>query len=196
MKKILMIMLLTSLVAGLRAENFRMGGIASVELVEKSYDEIISKFEDQNNLFPGFFWEVIIKRFGFGNTYQVKFDRQVSGWEGIDNEWRLSWIGTFDFRYHLFRWFVLDPFLEGAFGCAGGLELTDYSGAGFAEDLADPMMLSLFGQLGAGVTARLDNIHLGGKFNYRFYNDVPPMTAFEVYPLKTFQFALFAGLSF
>lgn len=196
MKKLSLLLIIMLGVTSLEAtENFRMGGIVSVELMEKDYDEIKSRFAEQDNIFPGFYWEVIFRHFGMGNTYQVKFDRNPSLMPGLENEWRLSWIGSFDFRYHLFRHFFVDPFVEASFGCAGGLELTDYEDAGYSEELAEPLKLSLFSQLGVGAALRLDILHVGGRLNYRFYNDVPPVTNFDVFPLKTFQFALFGGFS-
>ena len=58
------------------------------------------------------------------------------------------------------------------------------------------VMLSIFGQMGGGLTVRLSDLHIGGKLLYRFINEIPPATQFEPCPLKSFQFVLFGGVSF
>ena len=197
MKKTLVVaVLLLGLSIMVFPEVFRLGAVGSVELLEKDYEEIVSKFKDQTNIYPGLYWEVIIRHLGFGMTYQAKFDRQSSELPEIDNEWKMTWLASWDFRYHLFRWFFVDPFVEAGLGCAGGIELTDYEHYGYDEDLLeDPMMLSLFGQVGVGTAFRLDNVHVAGKLMYRFYNDIPPVTDFAVLPLKNFQFSILAGFT-
>ena len=187
--------LLVVLNAWVTAEHVRLGVLGSVEFVDKN-EEILSKFQDQTNIFPGFYWEVILRHLGFGMTYQAKFDKIASDLPVIDNEWLLSWIGSFDIRYHLFRRFFIDPFAEFNFGAAGSIELTDYENYGYDRNLeAEPFRLSLFAQIGCGAVLRLDALHLGGKIDYRFFNDIPPVTNFEPYPLKNFQFSLFGGFS-
>jgi hypothetical protein len=177
-------------------ESVRLGASGSFEFFNRpTYEEILQEFDRKVNLFPGFYWEVIPFHLGFGMTYTVKFDRLDSALAGLENEWYLDWIASWDFRYHFFRALFLDPFLELGFGSAGRVDITDYAGHGVSVLQREPLMLSLFGQLGGGVTFRLREMHAGGKLTYRFFNVIPPVTDFEPYPLKNFQFALFAGFS-
>ena len=178
------------------ADSFRLGFQGGVELLNRPrHDTILKSFDDQANLIPGMYWEVIIDNVGFGMTYLAKFSRQESVLPEINYEWYLDWIGSGDLRYHFLRGFPIDPFAEAGFGCAGRVDITNY-GAHDLEGERDPLYLSLFGQVGGGLALRLDNMHVGAKALYRFYNQPPPATQFEVYPLKNFHFAFFGGLSF
>jgi hypothetical protein len=59
----------------------------------------------------------------------------------------------------------------------------------------DPVELSVFGQVGGGLAFRLSGLHLGARLLYRVFNDVPPATEFQPYPLKGFRFDFFGGFS-
>jgi len=178
------------------AEDLRLGFQGGVEMVNRpQYDTILRSFDDRANLVPGLYWEVIPRNLGFGMTYLAKFNSQESILPEIEQQWYLDWIGSWDFRYHFLRRFPLDPFVEAGFGCAGRVDITGYGAYGL-EDERDPLSLSLFGQAGGGLTLRLDQLHLGAKALYRFYNQPVPATRFEVYPLKNFHFAFFGGVSF
>lgn len=178
------------------AESFRLGFQSGVELLNRPrYDTIKKEFDDQANLMTGLYWEVIPDNLGFGMTYLARFTRRDSPLPEMNNEWYLDWIGSWDFRYHFLRHFLLDPFAEGGFGCAGRADITSY-GKYDLEAERDPLNLSLFGQVGGGLAMRLEGLHVGAKALYRFYNQPPPATQFEEYPLKNFHFTLFGGLSF
>jgi len=194
-KYFITLLILVAMNTWLYSEDFRIGGIISVESLDKNYDEMIIKFQDQSNLFPGFYWEVMSSHFSFGMTYQAKFDKKVSELPMISNEWLLTWLGSFDFRYHLFKRFFIDPYAVFKFGNAGSIELTDYSYYGYYNHLAQPLQLSLFAQVGVGTAVRLEGIHVGAELDYRFYNSAIPVTNFDPYPLKNFQFSLFGGFS-
>ena len=198
MKKLIIVVLLIISIgsAAVFAEGFRLGFQGGVELLNQPrYDMILKEFDDQANLIPGFYWEVIPNNVGFGMTYLAKFSRQESVLPEINYEWYLDWIGSWDFRYHFLRHFPLDPFAEAGFGCAGRVDITNYGAYGLGEE-RDPLNLSLFGQVGGGLALRLQHLHVGAKALYRFYNQPPPATQFDVYPLKNFHFAFFGGLSF
>ncbi len=196
MKRLMIVTLFIGLTTILFAENFRMGFTGAVELLNKpSYQEILQEFDSQANIIPGWYWEVIPRNLGFGMSYLTRFNRTSSSLANLENSWYFDWIGTWDFRYHFFRRFFLDPFLEAGIGNAGRVDITAYEEYGYAEN-REPLMLSIFGQIGGGLTVRLSGLHIGGKLLYRFINEIPPATQFEPYPLKNFQFALFGGLSF
>jgi hypothetical protein len=178
------------------ADDFRLGFQSGVELLNRpDYDALKKEFDNQANIMPGLYWEVIPDNVGFGMTYLARFSRQESTLPEINNEWYLDWIGSFDFRYHFMRYFLLDPFAEAGFGCAGRVDITSYGSDALAEE-RNPMNLSLFGQVGGGIALRLRGLHVGAKALYRFYNQPPPATQFDEYPLKNFHFSLFGGLSF
>lgn len=198
MKKpiVIILLILTISTTAVFAENFRLGFQGGVEFMNRPrYNTILKSFDDQANLMPGMYWEVIIDNLGFGMTYLTKFSRQESILPEINYKWYLDWIGSGDLRYHFLRGFPIDPFAEAGFGCAGRVEITDY-GQYDLEGERDPLYLSLFGQVGGGLALRLDHLHVGAKALYRFYNQPPPATQFDVYPLKNFHFAFFGGLSF
>jgi hypothetical protein len=191
-----MLLILCLIATSVSAENFRLGFQGGVEMLNRPrYDTILKSFDDQANLIPGMYWEVIIDNVGFGMTYLAKFSRQDSILPEINYEWYLDWIGSFDLRYHFLRGFPLDPFVEAGLGSAGRVDITNYGAHGL-EGERDPLYLSLFGQAGGGLALRLDHVHVGAKALYRFYNQPPPATAFDVYPLKNFHVAFFGGLSF
>ena len=197
-KKILLAALLLSCMAGMTVfpESVRIGLQSGVELLNPpGCGEIRREFDDQANLMMGLYWEVIPENVGFGMTYLAKFERQDSELPGINNVWYLDWIGSFDLRYHFLRHTLLDPFAEAGLGCAGRVDITDYEPCDTQAERS-PLNISLFGQIGGGLAVRLRGLHLGGKVLYRFYNQPPPATQFDEYPLKNFQFALFGGLSF
>jgi hypothetical protein len=198
MKRTIGIVLLIGTIgaAGALAESFRIGIQGGVELLNRPrYDTIRKSFDDQADLIPGIYWEVIIDNLGFGMTYLAKFSRQDSTLPPIDYEWYLDWIGSADIRYHFLGEFPLDPFAEAGFGCAGRVDITNFGEYGL-DDERDPLSLSLFGQVGGGLALRLDQVHIGAKALYRFTNQPVPATQFDLYPLKNFHFAFFGGLSF
>jgi hypothetical protein len=170
------------------AETVRLDVVAGVELLNRpSYGEVLKAFDNQANIIPGVSWEVMGRNFGVGMTGLVKFDRLDPAVSSLGYDWYLDWIGSWDFRYHILPRFLLDPFVEAGVGSAGRVHI---SGAG-----RDPLNLSLFGQVGGGLAIRLLGAHVGVKVLYRFLNDPIPATSFEVYPLKSFQVDLFAGVS-
>lgn len=196
-KKSVLLVLILALSATLTfAESFRMGFSAGVELWNRpTYQDILMEFDSQANLVPGWYWEVLIGNVGFGMSSLLKFERIPAALDGLNYLWYLDWIASWDLRYHFFRSFPLDPFLEAGFGSAGRVDITDYEEHGL-PGIENPLALSLFGQVGGGLALRLHGIHAGARLLWRFLNGVPPATQFEPYPLKNFRFDLFGGFSF
>jgi hypothetical protein len=195
MRKTIVILLLALAAAVLPAESVRIGAAAGVELLNRpTYRDLSEEFDDQANIIPGLYWEVLFDHLGIGMSCLGKFDRLPAETSTAPSEWFFDWIGTWDVRYHLTSQWVLDPFVEAGLGCAGRVELTDYEEFDVARE-RQPLELSLFGQVGGGLALRLEGLHVGARLNYRFLNDPPPATQFEPYPLKSFHFDLFAGLS-
>jgi hypothetical protein len=197
-KMILAAALISVLVFGAFADNVRFGLIGGVEFAEKpDYDAVVEQFHTGENVLRGFYWEVIPDHIGYGMTCNFDFDRQPSLLPEVDYQWTMDWVATFDFRYHVLRWSFLDPFVEFGLGSAGKVDITDYEEHGLDEELAgDPLYLSLFAQVGWGLGFRLGALNLGTRMAYRFWNEPPPGTQFEPFPLDAFNVGVFAGLSF
>jgi hypothetical protein len=173
-------------------EHFRLGVTGTAEFAEKpSWCEFWDTLDENTNLFPGLYWEVIPGHLGFGGTYLARFLHTDTGTGYRD--WTIEWIGTMDLRYHFFKKFFLDPFVEASVGCAG---MVDISEVLWDEDHVELISLSLFAQIGAGLAVRLDSFHIGAKLVYRLINDPIPATNIAEYPLQSFQASVFAGFSF
>jgi hypothetical protein len=196
-KTILAALLLAILAIGVSAYNVRFGLIGGVEFAEKpDYDAVVEQFHSGKNVLQGFYFEVIPDHIGYGMTCNFDFDRQPSPLPEVDYRWTMDWAATLDFRYHPLRWSFLDPFVELGLGSAGKVDITDYEEYGLEEDLAeDSLYLSLFAQVGWGLGFRLGAVNLGTRMVYRFWNEPPPGTQFEPYPLGAFNVGVFGGLS-
>lgn len=194
-----MMLFLTIFLAGacsLFATEFRLGGIGGIEAFESvNGEEIKDEFDDKMVIYPGLYWEVIPqKRFGFGMTYLVKFDREPSTLSGVDYTWDFSWIASWDFRYHFLADSVFDPFIEAGIGNAGKVDITGYPSG--MEDQREELLMSLFGQAGGGIAFRFSEMHVGAKALYRFLETPIPGASFDTYPLKNFHLSVFAGVTF
>jgi hypothetical protein len=199
MKKTFFLVFLFTLVGfGVFADHVRIGFISVLEFDEKpSYEMVVEEYHAGDNVFPGFYWEVIPDHIGYGMTGNVRFDRQESLVPEVDYQWYMDWIATWDFRYHPLRWSFIDPFVEIGLGSAGKVDITDYEDYGLDEDTAEgPLSLSLFAQVGWGLGFRLGALNLGARMAYRFWNEPPPGTQFEPYPLDEFNFGVFGGFRF
>ncbi len=193
---VFLVVLLTLPALGLPADHARVGFIAGLELEERSGCEAIAaKYHDCDGVIPGLYWEVIPDHLGYGMTCHFWFERQESLLPEIDYQWYLDWIATWDLRIHPFRWSFLDPFLELGLECAGKADITDYEEYGMDRDCY-ALFLSLFTQVGWGLGFRLGSLDLGARTVYRFWNEPPPNTGFEPYPLKDYHFDLYGGLRF
>lgn len=181
-----------------QADVVRLGLTGALDFMEKpDCHSIVGQYQLQENIWSGFYWEVLFDHFGFGGNYLARFDTQASSTTGY-NDWTIGWLGSFDFRYHLLTKCLVDPFAELGFGCAGNIFLP-YEAAPLPEGNVPDMnrlKLSLFGDVGLGLALRLNPIHVGGKLNYYFVNYPLPMTQFAPYPLENFTFSLFAGVTF
>jgi hypothetical protein len=193
-----MILILVVLLCGtssLFAEKFRLGAVGGIELFDSPVNMIAEKnFNDNFEVYPGLYWEVVPGNLGFGMTYLGKFDRQATTLPGLDYQWHFNWIGTFDFRYHFIKDSLLDPFIEAGIGNAGRVDITAY-GPGY-ENEQDDLIISNFGQAGGGLAFNLKDFHVGAKVLVRFLNRPLPATQFDAYPLKNFNLSIFGGASF
>jgi len=197
MKKTIFMILLATIVAfGAFADHVRLGLIGSVEFDQKpDWEQVADAFDAGENVAKGFYWEVIPDHLGYGMTCNVLFDRRESLIPEVDYQWYMDWIASWDFRYHPLRWSFLDPFVELGLGSAGKVDITEYEEYGLDEDTAeDPLQLSLFAQVGWGLGFRLGALNLGARMTYRFWNEIPPGTQFEPYPLEEFNVGVFGGL--
>jgi len=199
MKKTVLAVVLLALVGfGASADHVRVGLIGAVEFGEKpDCDAIVGQFHEGENVLKGFYWEVIPDHVGYGMTCNFDFDRQQSPFPEVEYRWTMDWVATWDFRYHPLRWSFIDPFVELGLGGAGKVDITDYEEYGLDEDSArDPLYLSLFAQVGWGLGFRLGALNFGARIAYRFWNEPPPGTQFDPYPLEEFNVGVFGGLRF
>ena len=197
MKKttILIGLLLAAMSAAAFGESFRLGTSVGAELLDRpTFESIQQEFDEGTNLLSGLYWEVLRDHLGFGMTYLVDFQRLDSPYPEMEYLWFVDWVGSFDLRYHFFEDFFLDPFLEAGLGSAGRVDISSYEENGL-PGVEDPLQLSVFGQVGGGLAFRLSGLHLGARLLYRVFNNVPPATEFQPYPLKGFRFDLFGGFS-
>jgi hypothetical protein len=197
-KTILAVILISFSALGGFTENVRFGLIGGVDFAQKpDYEAIVEQFHSGENIFKGFYWEVIPNHIGYGMTCNFLFDRQESALPEVDYQWTMDWIATWDFRYHPLRWSFIDPFVEFGLGSAGKVDITDYEEHGLDESPAEnPLFLSLFAQVGWGLGFRLGALNLGTRVACRFWNEPPPGTRFEPYPLDDFNVGVFGGLRF
>jgi hypothetical protein len=197
MKKttILIGLLLAAMSAAAFGESFRLGTSVGAELLDRpTFESLQREFDEGTNLLSGLYWEVLRDHLGFGMTYLVDFQRLDSPYPEMQYLWFVDWVGSFDLRYHFFEDFFLDPFLEAGLGSAGRVDVSSYEENGL-PGVEDPLELSVFGQVGGGLAFRLSGLHLGARLLYRVFNDVPPATEFQPYPLKGFRFDFFGGFS-
>ena len=118
MKKTILVVFLFTLVGfSVFANHVRVGFISVLEFDEKPvYETVVEEYHAGDNVFPGFYWEVIPHHIGYGMTGNVRFDRQESPVPEVDYQWYMDWIATWDFRYHPLRWSFIDPFASGRMG--------------------------------------------------------------------------------
>jgi hypothetical protein len=177
------------------ADEFRLGGMGGVELVNSFHkSDLRREFDSRVTVYPGLYWEYIPGNLGIGMTYLLKFNREASALPDIDHTWYFDWIGTVDVRYHFLNESFLDPFIEAGFGNAGRVDMTSYEPE--SERMRDELLMSLFGQMGGGVAFHFKEMHLGLKMLYRFINQPVPATGFGTYSLKNFHVSFFGGVTF
>ncbi len=177
-------------------EHFRLGATVGAEMLDHpTLEAIRQEFNEGTDLMSGLYWEVLIDHLGFGMTYLLDFQRTASPYEQMEYLWFVDWVASFDLRYHFVQGFILDPFLEAGLGSAGRADITCYEEYGLPA-VDEPLELSLFGQVGGGLAFRLSRLHLGTRLLWRVFNEIPPATQFQPYPLKAFRFELFGGVSF
>jgi hypothetical protein len=195
--KAILIALLLAAVSGAGAfgESVRLGASVGAELLNRpSFESVRQEFDEGRNLLSGLYWEVLMGHVGLGMSYLMDFQNLPSPYPQLDYLWFLDWVGSLDLRYHFTRHFILDPFLEAGLGSAGRVDISSYEDHGL-QGVENPLQLSLFAQVGGGLAFRLSGLHLGARLLWRPFNEVPPATQFQPYPLKSFRFDLFGGVS-
>jgi hypothetical protein len=138
------------------------------------------------NPFAGFGWEVVMDHVGLGGNYLVRFA------QGDDQSWWLDWNASPLFaRFHVLgaSGFV-DPFVGAAIASTGEVFLGQ--GAQATRRLA----ISVFPQLQAGASVRLDHLRLGCQLAYALGGSAIPATRIPAYELGRFQVQAFVGFSF
>lgn len=210
MRKTLIVLILLCCSTLLFARGqFRMTGEISTNFADKpSLESLKSIFDDTDNLFAGFHWEVLIDRLGFGMHYRVKFDRVETGESNPEYDWSLDWDGDMFLSYHFFgAGSFLDPYVQIGLGSMGRVDIDDDDGYWILDDGVweyyyelDPTdravsNLSLYGFAGAGFALNFDGFLLGAQLNYRPVSTAVPGTQFDEYPMQNFQFLLYGGIA-
>ena len=189
-----------------------MGGAIATDFADNpSLESVKSSFDDNTNFYWGWYWEVLLNRFGFGMHYMVKFDKLVTGYDDPLYDWSLDWNGDLFLSFHVLGGgFFLDPFIEIGFGNVGRVDLDNddgdwrWSESGWVYQIPpwNPAErgglsnLSLYPYAAAGLALDLDGFLVGAKFTYRPFVISIPVTQFADYPLKSFQLTVFAGVAF
>jgi hypothetical protein len=164
------------------------GDISADFLGPTSADQIITTFTvGDQPLLCGVGWEVILDRVGLGGTYMVDFFQDAS------SVWWLDWYAPALFlSFHpLGANWLLDPFAEVGIGSAGRVRL----GRGMMAGASEPLALSLFPWLAAGLSLNLDALLLSAKVSWTPYNFPIPVTSIPAYPLGTVQVTVAAGIA-
>ena len=166
----------------------RLTGNLTLDFVERpSVQQVVDSFNNKDQIFFwGFGWEVVFDKIGLGGTYDVNF------YEDYESNWWLDWLSEpIYISYHLFGGGAfLDPFVEIGVGCAGRVFLDSA-----LSPAMDPLYLSLFPMIGAGLALDLDGLLFGSKLTYAPTMASLPVTGIDDYPLKQFQVTLFAGIA-
>ncbi|MBN2353559.1 MAG: hypothetical protein JXD23_13380 [Spirochaetales bacterium] len=176
-----------------RPENqFRIGFIGTSELAAQAsvWDYFPAAFAN-SDVFPGLYWEVRFKHFGFGMTYLGRFIQQDTGLPTAGRTWFIDVIGTLDIRYHFLADSFLDPFVEGGIGAAGRVSMTHET----YDCVLDMLSASIFARGGAGLGLNFKHFHIGTKILYRFFQDAIPCVDLPSYDVSQFELSLFAGWS-
>ena len=164
------------------------GDISADFLGAATADRIITTFTVGGQpLFCGFGWEVILDRIGFGGSYLVDFFKDSSA------AWYLDWNAPALFlSFHpLGANWILDPFGEVGIGSAGRVNL----GCPMYGTTGDPLALSLYPYVAAGLSLNLDALLVTAKVSWTPYNFPIPVTSIPAYPLGTLQVTIGAGIA-
>jgi len=166
----------------------RVTGNLALDFVERpSVKDVVDSFKNKDQTFLwGVGWDVIFNKVGLGGIYDVNF------YEDYEEKWWLDWFSEpIYISYHLFRARALiDPFFEVGLGCAGRVFLDSPLSAD-----KDPLYLSVFPVVGAGLALDLDGFLMGSRLTYVPTMASLPVVDIEDYPLKQFQVTLFAGVA-
>jgi hypothetical protein len=190
MKRVLIVLvaLMMLSVSAFAESQVRLTGNLAIDFIDRpSVQDVVQTFQSKDQVFFwGVGWEVIFDKTGLGGMYDVNF------YEDHETKWWLDWLAEPIYvSYHFFRGgAVIDPFVEFGLGCAGRVFLDNPLSAD-----KDPLYLSLFPTVGAGLSLDLDGFLFGAKLNY-----VPtllsiPVTDIDHYPLERFQVAVYAGVA-
>ncbi len=133
-------------------------------------------------LFYGPGWEVVLDHVGFGGNYMVRFFR-----DDVE-QWWVDWVAeAFFVSYHLLSaGHLFDPYVQLAIGTAGRAA---------ADDDGDPVSLSVFPMVAAGLALDLNGFLIGGRIAWIPETSPPPGSDLETYPLDHVQVAFCGGIA-
>lgn len=166
----------------------RITGNLATDFVERpSVSDVVDTFKNKDQpFFWGFGWEVIFDKVGIGGMYDTNF------YEDHEEKWWLDWLTQpIYLSYHLFRVRALvDPYVEIGLGCAGRVFLD--------QELVvekDPLYLSIFPAVSAGLGLNLNGLILGSKLTYIPTILSLPVSGMDDYPLEQFHVSVYAGVA-
>jgi hypothetical protein len=165
----------------------RITGSTALHFAERpAAREAIDAFSrTDRDFFCGPGWELLLDRVGLGGNYLVRLfedDAQV--------RW-VDWVSEALFvSYHAFgAGFPLDAFVHAGLGTAGRA-VADERGRD-----QDPVYVSIFPMLVAGLGLDLDGFLFGGRFTWIPETSPPAGTEIVGYPVEQYQVALYAGIA-
>jgi hypothetical protein len=135
-------------------------------------EEAVAGFSTDPAPLWGFGWEVVLKRFGLGGTYFVKF------FENDGCVWALDWNGQpLYVSYHFFGGKAfLDPFIMAGYPVAD-------------------LYLSLHPFVGAGLGLHLGDFNVGASLSYIPFDSGIPATDIPRYSTGNYQVTAYAGVT-
>jgi hypothetical protein len=180
-RAIVLCVLCAAATAGFAAPTVTLtGGLTTSFDAVPSVQEALAAFQG-NSLMWGLGWEIVPRRIGVGGTAMVSLfrdtlDRSVIDWFAV----------PVSMSYHVFGGGAfIDPYVEAGLGCTGRVLTMDAAG----------LYLSLFPYVAGGLSVRIGELVVGGKFGWAPVSSPVPATTIPAYPMGRFSVTLSAGIS-
>ncbi len=188
-KRIAVVMIVAVLAAGAASGDTQVRVVANMAThfdERPSAGEAFDAFGRTGQpVFYGPGWEVLFDHVGLGGNYMVRF------FEDDLNTWWVDWVGEALFlSYHFVgAGHMFDPYVSFAVGGAGRSIAEHDEGGG------EPVYLSIFPVLTAGLSFDLQGFLIGGRLAYIPDVGAVPGTDIAIYPLERFQVAFYGGVA-
>lgn len=183
-----------------RTSYTRLAGDLTVDFLTppQTAEDVQEALADRGNFFTGLHWERIVEHVGFGNHLLFSFPWVDPQEAGQSRAWWMDWNADLFLSYHLFGGGAfLDPNVQLGYGVAGRAYL-GYPENAWVDPEDTELRMTLYPYAAAGLTVNLDGFFVGGRLAFRPDVLVSPVygTNILAYPLKSFQFGIYGGVSF